>query len=121
MHRVILGVASEKWIDHENRNGLDNRRENLRVATNRQNLQNSRKRSGTVSRFKGVSFDKHYRKWQARIQACTIGPGGHVRRVFLGSFDDEEDAARAYDAAALASFGRFARMNFMEQKVACND
>jgi hypothetical protein len=114
MHRQILGVGPDEKVDHENRNSLDDRRENLRVATKSQNGQNRGKGSGTSSRFKGVFWHKARRRWQAHIYSGPIGQNGKARSVFLGLHDDEEAAAHAYDGAALASFGSFAHLNFPE-------
>ncbi len=109
MHRLVMGVTDRGIrVDHENRNGLDNRRANLRVATALQNRQNSRPDSGSSSQYKGVYWNKKYRKWQAAI--CVNGTN---RR--LGRFDDESDAGRAYDAAARDLFGEYAYLNFPDQ------
>lgn len=99
MHRVVLGAGNGQCVDHANRNGLDNRRENLRVATQSQNLANAsdRKRSGP---YRGVH--KHGRKWRA-----VVG-----QNEYAGSYDTPEEAAHAYDEAALAKWGEFARPNF---------
>ena len=105
VHRLLgLGVGG---IDHANGNGLDNRRENLRLATGSQNNSNSPKRAWTSSRFKGVSWHRKYGKWQAGIK-CSGS------RRFLGFFFDETEAACAYDRAAVAAFGEFACVNFPE-------
>lgn len=108
LHRKILGLTdSAIQGDHKNGNGLDNRRENLRAATNQQNSQNvSAHRDGT-SRFRGVSWDAARGKW-------TAGIGIDGKRVGLGRFETEEDAARIYDAAAARQFGEFAKLNFPE-------
>jgi hypothetical protein len=99
MHQLLTG-----WplTDHIDGNGLNNQRSNLRLATNSQNLCNSGSRGGS-SPFKGVS--RQNRKWRAVIEV-----GG--TRTHLGYFDDEVEAARAYDAAALRLHGDFARLNF---------
>lgn len=102
MHREILGVDTQ--VDHQNGSGLDNRRQNLRAATTSQNGMNRRKAKGS-SRFKGVAFDRRTRNWQAYIKVDG-------KTNFLGRFSSEEEAARAYDEAANASFGEFARLNF---------
>lgn len=102
MHREILPKAA--MIDHVNGNGLDNRRSNIRKCTPMQNMANSRKQSGTSSRYKGVSFDKTVNKWLAKI-------GYNYRTIALGVFRKERDAAKAYNHAAKILFGKFARIN----------
>lgn len=106
MHRVILGVlkSPEVLIDHRNHDGLDNRRHNLRVCSVPQNSANMRKRTGMTSKFKGVCWHKQHEQW-----AAAIYRGG--KRCHLGYFDDEVDAARAYNNAAVAMSGEFARLN----------
>ena len=101
MHKLITGWPRTDHVDHD---GLNNQRSNLRPATNAQNQQNSRSGSGT-SRYKGVCWAKRERKWRA-----VIRPDGVQR--YLGYFDVEEDAARAYDAAALEIYGEYACVNF---------
>lgn len=103
LHQLILDAPSGKMVDHRNGNGLDNRRENLRLASRAQNRQNSRLDRDSSSGYKGVRRNR--RKWQARI---NVGPN----RITLGSFNTKEDAARAYDAAAKKHYGEFARVNF---------
>jgi hypothetical protein len=95
-------VGSE--VDHRNRNGLDNRRGNLRACTDSQNQAN-RKAFGKGSKFKGVWFEKQSGKWRSQIMV-------NRRAIRLGRFDEEEKAARAYDAAAREHFGEFAFTNF---------
>jgi len=105
MHRYILGLKPGELADHINGNGLDNRRSNLRVVTASQNAQNSfvqRREDGKTSRFKGVF--RSGGKWSAKINVA-----GAVD--VLGTFDDEQAAARAYDAAAALHFGEFAKTN----------
>lgn len=107
LHQLILGPPPDgHLIDHRNGNGLDNRRRNLRFANNSQNMANARKSSvPKSSRFKGVHWHKCAKKWCAAVVH-------HGRRKHLGLFAVEEDAARAYDKAALEHFGEFARLNF---------
>jgi hypothetical protein len=108
MHRLL--VPDGPGVDHEDGNGLNNQRSNLRPASKGQNMANSRKSNAAggvapSSRFKGVTWDKDRRLWRAEITACGVGHN-------LGRFVREELAARAYDAAALRAFGEFAKVNF---------
>lgn len=104
MHRLILNPPSNLGIDHINRNSLDNRRCNLRLATQTQNNGNmiSKKHS---SRFKGVSWVRRDKKWEARGKQ-------HNKTIHLGLYNSEEEAAKTYDAWAKQYFGEFARLNF---------
>ncbi len=104
MHRFILGLGRGQRCDHRDNNGLNNQRSNLRLASRGQNQHNSGSRGGT-SRFKGVCWSKSCSKWLAQIMA-------NKRRCYLGVFEDEEDAARAYDAKAKELHGDFAKLNF---------
>lgn len=106
MHRFILEVSDgTKHVDHINGEGLDNRRENLRLCSNSQNQGNQCDVRG-ASKFKGVALTSGGGKWLAQI---TI----NGKRTYLGSFDLEEDAAKTYDIAALEHFGKFAKTNKM--------
>jgi len=104
MHRVILSPPPDMEIDHINGDGLDNRRSNLRACTRSQNHMNMRKRRGCSSTYKGVSWYKRGRNWQAHIKYQGI-------QYYLGRFDDEREAARAYNVAAQQHFGEFAQLN----------
>jgi len=108
LHREIMKAPKGVLVDHRNNDGLDNRRANLRLATRSQNNINRRQnKSKTLSRFVGVTFDRRRRRWVARIYI-------NGKCKFLGSFDNEIDAAMAYDAAAKKYYGEFARLNFPE-------
>jgi len=104
----IIGRPLEKFehIDHINGDGLDNRRDNLRICTRTENVRCQRKRTKpTSSRFKGVTWHKNHRYWQAAIRK-------NGERTYLGWFKGEEEAARAYDKAAKRLHGDFASLNF---------
>lgn len=110
MHRLLLGAKPGEIVDHINGDTLDNRKSNLRICTTSDNSANSRKyRGGGSSQFKGVYWTgKH---WRAQI--CV-----KRKKINLGSFGCEKQAAEAYDRAAVEKFGRFARTNF-KVVVAC--
>jgi hypothetical protein len=105
LHRQILDAPVHLQVDHIDGNGLNNRRGNLRLATAAQNARNRRVISGT-SGFKGVHFHKRDRRWRADIEVDR-------KTVCLGYFHTPEEAADAYDAAALEHFGEFACTNEM--------
>lgn len=98
-------VDGNPYVDHKNGIKLDNTRRNLRPATMSQNIANSKKhRDAETSSFKGVYYRKDTRKWSAKIIV-------HRREIYLGCFTSETEAAQAYNQAALAHFGEFARTN----------
>lgn len=104
MHRVIVGAPDGLEVDHINGNKLDNRRCNLRVCTHEQNMANRRKHHNNTSGYTGVVWIKDQRCWRAEIKV-----GG--QKKYLGRFENAEDAARAYDEAALRFKGEFAKTN----------
>jgi hypothetical protein len=114
MHREVMKekVGLEHWnkndkyiIDHINRNSLDNTRANLRFATPSQSNMNRGRYKNAGSKYKGIHYKKREGKWWARI---TV----NGKRKYLGSFKNEIDAAKAYDAAAKKYYSRFACLNF---------
>jgi hypothetical protein len=106
MHRIIMGEPKGKVVDHIDGNSLNNRRSNLRICTVAENIRN-RRRTGGVSRYKGVCFVKRLNKWQAEITF-------NGRQIHIGIFKDEISAGRAYDKKAKELFGEFACLNFPE-------
>lgn len=102
MHWDVMGG---KGIDHKDHNGLHNWRYNLRFCTQGQNLMNLSKRKNTSSTYKGVSFNNQTSKWQAYIQIKG-------RKIHIGYFIPEIEAALAYDARAKELFGDWAYLNF---------
>lgn len=107
MHRIIFRAASEIDIDHVNRDGLDNRRLNLRPATQAENTHNRAGFRGSSSRYKGVHLASPGGKWRAAITYAG-------RTLHLGRLLIETEAAKAYDAAARRLYGEFAYTNFGE-------
>lgn len=106
MHRIIVGAKPGEEVDHRDGNGLNNCRENLRVCTHLENIRNQKKRINNTSGYKGVIFEKQqtHKPWRARIKI-------RGKDIHLGLFARKEDAAKAYDKAALKFFGEFARTN----------
>jgi hypothetical protein len=106
MHRMIMQAPPGMVVDHINHDGLDNRRSNLRLCTQRDNMQNIR-RSDNKTGFRGV-YKSSLNRWMA-----TIHKDG--RPKFLGTFPSPEQAAQAYDNAAREVHGQFAHTNFAQQ------
>ncbi len=106
MHRRILGLKAGdgKYGDHINGNGLDNRRSNLRVCTNKENIRNSRRRYDNKSGLKGVWLHKQTGKWVTQIRV-------NDKSLHVGLFKSKIAAARAYNRAAIKYFGKFAKLN----------
>jgi hypothetical protein len=107
MHRLVMGATDPKiMVDHIDGDGLNNRRSNLRIATNSQNQMN--KNGWSKSGYKGVSQFKN--KWHASIRF-----DGKLHS--LGNYDTPEQAALIYDKAAMKAFGAFAHLNFGAEEV----
>jgi hypothetical protein len=105
LHRFLWGLwgmPPTPEIDHENGNGLDCRRLNLRAATHADNMCNTRKPVNNTSGHKGVSWDRHREKWTAEIR-------GYGERRRLGRFDRIDDAIAARELAEEELHGRFRR------------
>lgn len=111
-HRVVFALIHGRWpegdVDHVDRNRSNNSPENLRECSRAQNCQNASSRGGS-SGFLGVSWDRSRNKWVAGLRI-------NGKRVVLGRFASESDAAKAYDAAALKHRGQFASLNFRNQE-----
>jgi hypothetical protein len=104
MHRQILNAPPGMHCDHINHNGLDNRKANLRLCTPQQNSFNQHPRFNSTSKYKGVSWSREARKWRADIKH-------NGRTIYIGYFEDEAEAAIAYDDYAIDLFGEFAWLN----------
>lgn len=108
MHRIIMEHhnhdIANRVVDHINRNCLDNRKSNLRIASVAQNRVNSRMNSNNTSGYRGVT-KRSPTRWEARIKY-------NQTLIHLGTFKTGEVAAKAYDAKAKELFGDFAQLNF---------
>lgn len=107
MHRELMNFP-ELHVDHINGNTLDNRLSNLRVATQTQNNQNTKKRKNSKCKYKGVCKITHYKNRIAYRAIIHV----NKKRIPLGIYDTEVQAAMAYDEAARKYFREFARLNF---------
>ena len=97
----------KRCVDHRDGDRTNNHYENLRYATHTENNRNAKIRTDGASAYKGVSYIKKTKKWKAEI-------GVNRKRIFLGSFTDEREAAEAYNAAALEHFKEFAKLNELD-------
>lgn len=108
LHRLVMArvlgreLLDTEYVDHINTNGLDNRRENLRLATKNQNMTNTIKRKDNTSGYKGAVYDKRVKLWCARIY--------HNKKCYhLGYYKTAKDAGDAYTKKAKELHGEFAR------------
>ena len=105
LHRFLLQPPDNRMVDHINGNGLDNRKENLRICESKDNQRNQRKQQGTKSKYKGAYWHNQNKCWMAGITFES-------KFIFLGLFKTEHQAALCYDLWAADLFGKFARLNF---------
>lgn len=103
LHRFLL--RGSKYVHHRDGNGLNNQKTNLLGCTQQQNLSGFQLKRGTTSKYRGVCHPEGRRKWKAQI---TVG----YKTIYLGTFDSETDAARAYDAASRRYSKEFSAPNF---------
>ena len=103
-HNLILPLPEGFTVDHEDGDGLNNVKSNLRPATNSQQGANTRLRVNNTSGFKGVK--RHKNKWRVCIQADG-------KRVCYDGFRTPEEAAEIYDQLATEKFGEYAKTNKM--------
>lgn len=108
LHRIVMGDLEGMDVDHANRDKLDNRRQNLRVATRSQNMANTNGHLQRFSKYKGVT--RVTKAGSAKPWTASLFV--NYKRLYLGVFETEEQAAIAYDIAATEHKGQFARLNF---------
>lgn len=106
LHRFLIDAPNGKVVDHTNHNKLDNRKVNLRVCTQQQNIRNMNKqRRDTSSIYKGVSYHKQKNKWSVQIYINN-------KIKYIGCYESEEEAGRAYDREAIKHYKQFVCTNF---------
>lgn len=105
MHRQIMKNPEGMEIDHKDMNKLNNQKKNLRLCSLEQNIRNRGIKKTNTSGYKGVSWNKSKGKWSSKIVFKR-------KQIHLGDFDDPENAAHAYDNAAVKYHGEFAKLNF---------
>lgn len=109
IHHQIIGFPPKGFvIDHINGDGLDNRRDNLRIISNQDNIRCQGINANNTSGYRGVSWHKAKKRWDAKIKV-------NGKAIHLGRFESKEDAARAYDEAAKKYFQEFAKLNFPDK------
>lgn len=109
LHRWIMRAPRGMDVDHVNGDRLNNRKENLQICTRGQNMMKSKKRKGTKSQFRGVSWCSSKNRWQVQVSI-------NGKAKYIGRFKSEFDAARVWDKAALHYYGgHYARPNFPDE------
>ena len=109
MHRLILKAKKEYVIDHIDGDTLNNQKKNLRICTHSENMRNSKIPINNTSGYKGVSYIKRDKKWEAYITFNN-------KLLNLGTFTDPINAAKAYNAAAVKYHGKFAKLNVIPKE-----
>jgi hypothetical protein len=113
MHRMVINCPDGYIVDHINHNGLDNRKENLRIVTKSQNSMNTQKNKKNKYGYKGVALIGKRNRNKPYAGQLRYGK----TRYYLGTFSTPEEAARAYDKKAKELFGEFACLNFPQNSV----
>jgi hypothetical protein len=108
LHRLLLGASSGVVVDHIDGNGLNNKRSNLRLCSNKENVRYQTLSKMNTSGYKGVSIHKQTQKYRAQIRVNN-------RLMHLGLYTTKEEAAEAYNNAAIVHFGPFAKLNLIEK------
>lgn len=108
MHRFILNAPVNMEVDHINGNRFDNRKCNLRLVSKDENLRNTSKRKHSTNKYKGVRVKEINFRKKPYYATITI----NKKKIHLGYFKTEIEAAWCYDVAALKYHGEFAKLNF---------
>jgi hypothetical protein len=108
MHRLIVDARRDHVVDHEDGNGLMNRRYNLRRCTQANNVRCRRTGHSGTSRYRGVYWSKREKKWFAKVTKDG-------RAYICGQYVNEIAAARAYNVKARRLFGQYAQLNVIPQ------
>ena len=106
MHRIVLNIKAGMVTDHIDKNGLNNQRYNLREATISQNAANINSQKNTTSKYLGVYWASNPKKWFVTLQK-------NKKNFYIGKYDNEEEAAKAYNEAAIKHHGEFANLNIL--------
>lgn len=104
LHRELIGAKKGEIVDHINRDKLDNRKSNLRIVTPSQSCMNQGLRKDNQCGYRGVSYRKDSGKWRAWINIDH-------KRTHLGSYTTADEAALAYNVAAMKYFQEYAVLN----------
>lgn len=107
IHREIMQPSKGKRIDHKDGDGLNNQKHNLRECTHTENMRNAKSRRVFSSKYHGVHWDKAREKWSVTIMADR-------KLFYIGRFNDENQAALAFNEAAKKHHGEFASLNILK-------
>ena len=120
LHRLIMGLPpasdTDLIVDHINHNTLDNRKENLRIVTRKENSRNGRRRPNNTTGYTGVSIPAKSKILYYNVWICV-----DYKSIFIGRYFNLEQAAMAYDVSALKYFGKYASLNFPDKDYASMD
>lgn len=105
LHRLIMNAPEGSVVDHINHNPLDNRKNNLRICTNQQNVCNCELAKNNKSGYKGIYWNTERKKWQAQVTVNN-------KTISLGRFDNIEDAIEARKKAAEEHYGEYCYENY---------
>lgn len=104
LHRQIMDFPVGLVVDHINGDTLDNRRTNLRICTQKENIRNSKMFNTNTSGYRGVTFRKDRGKWASQIMI-------NDKHISLGMYLDKKKAAKAYNTKSKELFGEFSFQN----------